>query len=45
MLFAMNLHDEKDGPPGIEKGVAKTFSITIMRLPRSEAMIAPEVKR
>ena len=24
----------KDGPPEIEKGVAKTFSITIMRLPR-----------
>ncbi|MBA2704004.1 MAG: hypothetical protein H0U60_09135 [Blastocatellia bacterium] len=29
-----------DGPRLIEKAVAKTFRITIMRLPRSEVMFA-----
>jgi hypothetical protein len=29
-----NSHDEWDGPRTIDLGVAKTFSITIMRLPR-----------
>ncbi len=30
----MNFYPITDGPPRIDFGVAKTFSITIMRLPR-----------
>lgn len=39
MALRMNFTAKKNGPRWIEKGVAKKFSITIMRLPRSEAMI------
>ena len=34
LLFQRKFGVEIDGPLRIEKGVAKTFSITIMRLPR-----------
>jgi len=34
LLFQRKFAVEIDGPLRIEKGVAKTFSITIMRLPR-----------
>jgi len=36
----MNLGVVRDGPPRIELGVAKKFSITIMRLPRWKRLIA-----
>ena len=36
----MNLSVVTDGPPEIELGVAKKFSITIMRLPRWKRLIA-----
>ena len=39
-----DLHDVSDGPPLIDFGVAKTFSITIMRLPRWKRRLL-EVKR
>ena len=35
-----NLRVIRDGPPEIELGVAKTFAITIMRLPRWKRLIA-----
>ena len=35
----MNLRVVRDGPPQIELGVAKKFSITIMRLPRWKRLI------
>jgi hypothetical protein len=44
MSFRRKFGIGKDGPPRIEKGVAKTFSITIMRLPRWKRRL-PEVKR
>jgi hypothetical protein len=42
--FTREFRSEKDGPPQIEIGVAKTFSITIMRLPRWKRRL-PEAKR
>ena len=37
---SVNSRDEFDGPATIDFGVAKTFPITIMRLPRWKRLIA-----
>jgi hypothetical protein len=37
---AMNLSVVRNGPPPVELGVAKRFSITIMRLPRWKRLVA-----